>query len=716
MEKFKLFLHQKKIPFKESIKNTIKIKDIDKGNLSITRYDIIKNKNKMKHKELNQNSNKFSDLSNKLFLKSFNKENALEEFIKNNNTKKSYSIKLKQNNTNKIGNKNNSLNFNIYNFSLKKKHKDKNKNNQTIEVNTISDMRDVHYKKNNLFVTFNNQNNINKTNEQTKYFRTLENISKETINSEHNNNYINNIINININFDKKRKKYRNFLSTSLKDTINYFTDNLFHNGFSTKDKNIKFNFKLNEKNLNMVSSSMKSIKTNSKKNFENLYNHTISNEMKNNNKVRSKNTFLKLLLKNKNKTSNNYITFGKLISKVTKNENKRLHNFDENNLKIVKNNILLKVKNNYINPKNPKFLLLKNNPIIDFNKTKSKKSKKKNYFIQKKKSDEIHGIKYFNHSNKFLNLIHSPKESGIKLFLYNSEKKENLTINNKPEIVKEYNHEILLNLLIDEYIYHKNNNLTLNSEVLQNYGLNPILRSYFIDSLIGLQSTFLFHNKTLFITLQIFDSYISKLITNKIIIKESNIDLIFTACFLIASKSEESFIYHIKDYLSIISDNYKVKDLMSMEYTILKLFDFTAFVPNVLDFFEFFSVLFNLDENRNKKGILILLIIISDLHLSQLSSSFLALSVICLLFGYNLNYNEIFHKLDCIFDNVDKNNENFSINKNDVYNKFLMLLKPLKNIEEIKKTGEKINDYIKYFNGDEFKNVEKKLNELHNLK
>ena len=120
MEKFKLFLHQKKIPFKESIKNTIKIKDIDKGNLSITRYDIIKNKNKMKHKELNQNSNKFSDLSNKLFLKSFNKENALEEFIKNNNTKKSYSIKLKQNNTNKIGNKNNSLNFNIYNFSLKK--------------------------------------------------------------------------------------------------------------------------------------------------------------------------------------------------------------------------------------------------------------------------------------------------------------------------------------------------------------------------------------------------------------------------------------------------------------------------------------------------------------------------------------------------------------------------------------------------------------------
>ena len=711
MDYFNSFKNQKKISFKESIKNYLIKNQQNKNNLTITKTNFTRDRYKIINKINDQNNLKISSNSNKLMMQSFHKKDILSEFINDIKTKKSYSIKLKQEKNNKIELKNNSINFKNYNLSLKKRDKIKNQNNQTIDVNASSD---IHFKKNNLFLSFNK--NIKKENDQNKYFKTLDSYSKEILNKNHNNNYINNIINININFDKKRKKYRNFLSTSLKDTINYFTDNLFHNGFSTKDKNIKFNFKLNEKNLNTVSSSMKSIKTNSKKNFENLYNHTISNEMKNNNKVRSENTFLKLLLKNKNKTSNNYITFGKLLSKVTKNENKRLHNFDENNLKIVKNKILLKVKNNYINPKNPKFLLLKNNPIIDFNKTKSKKSKKKNYFIQKKKSDEIHGIKYFNHSNKFLNLIHSPKESGIKLFLYNSEKKENLTINNKPEIVKEYNHEILLNLLIDEYIYHKNNNLTLNSEVLQNYGLNPILRSYFIDSLIGLQSTFLFHNKTLFITLQIFDSYISKLITNKIIIKESNIDLIFTACFLIASKSEESFIFHIKDYLSIISDNYTVKDLMTMEYTILKLFDFKAFVPNILDFFEFFSVLFNLDENRNKKGILILLIIISDLHLSKLSSSFLALSVICLLFGYSVNYNKIFHKLECIFDNLDKNNENNRINKDDVYNKFLMILKPLKNIEEIKKTGEKINDYIKYFNGNEFKNVEKKLNELYNLK
>ena len=267
-----------------------------------------------------------------------------------------------------------------------------------------------------------------------------------------------------------------------------------------------------------------------------------------------------------------------------------------------------------------------------------------------------------------------------------------------------------MNLLIDEYIFHKNNKLILNSEILKQYGLNPILRSYFIDSLLGLQETFLFHNKTLFITIQIFDNYITKIISNKIKIKKVNLDLIFTSCFLIASKSEESFIYHIKDYLSIISDNYTVNDLMSMEYNILKLFNFNAFIPNILDFFEFFSILYNLDENINKKGIIFLLIILCDLNLSQLNSSFLAFSVICLLYGCDINYNVMFNKLDNIYDNLNKDNN--CINNNNAYNKFLMILKPLKNIDEIKKTREKISKYINNFKNGELKNIEKKVNEL----
>ena len=712
MEKFKIFLNQNKIQSKESIKNILRIKNNDKGNLSITKYDInkSKSKNKLKQKELNQNSNKFTDISDKLFIKSFNKDNALEELIKNNNTKKSYSIKLKQNfNTNNNSNANNSLNFHIYNFSLKNKHHYiQNKNNQTIDVNTSSELKKINLNENNLFLSFNNNNKINKENEQNKYFRTLENNSKETINSNHNNNYINNIINININFDKKKKRYKQFLSSSLKETINYFTDNLFH-----KDKNIKLNFKFDKNNLNTnISSSMKSIKTN-KKNFDIQYNHTISNEMQNNNRVRSKNTFLKLLLKNKNKKSNKYISFGKILSA---SENKRIYNFNENNLKTMKNNILLKVKNNN---NIHKLLLLNNiNPIINQNNKAQRTKKKKNYFIQNKKSNEINKIKYFNPSkenvnnNKFINLIHSPKETEIKLFLKNTNKKDNIFYynNNKPELVKEYNQEILLNLLIDEYLFHKNNKLILNSEILINYGLNPILRLYFIDSLLGLQETFRFHNKTLFITLQIFDNYITKIISNKIKVKETQLDLIFTSCFLIASKSEESFIYHIKDYLSIISETYTINDLMSMEYNILKLFDFTAFIPNVLDFFEFFSVLYDLDENMIKKGVIILLIILCELNLSQLNSSFLAFSVICLLCGKKINYNDMFKKLDNIYYNLNKDN-NIN-NNNDVYNKFIMILKPLKNIDEIKKTVEIINKYIRNFKNEELKNVEKKVKEL----
>ena len=717
MDNFKLFQNQKKIPIKESIKNSLRIKEKENINVTISKYTQAKN-NSISENRYIDNNIKFSEISNKFLLKSFNKEITLEEFNNNIKTKKSYSLRLKQKNNNKNENKNNSINFKNYNLSLKKRqnfkyieNRYKNENNQIIYINNSNDIKDMNFKKNNLFLSF--THNIKKEKEYYKYYKTLENCSKETINT--NNNYINNIINININFDKKRKKYRNQLSLSLKDTINYFTDNLLNNNIHNNSrKNIKLNFNINNKNLNNISSSFKNIK-NINKYIDTQYNHTISNEMENNNKTKSKNTFLRLLSsKNRNK-KNNYISFGKLMKSDI---NKRIkNNNNEYNLKMIKNNILFKMKNR----NNQKILFLNNiNPIINNIKTKKSK-KKKNYFIQNKKQNKINKIKnlysFRDKNNKRINFLNSPKEQGVKIILRKSVP-TNYYNNNKPELVKEYNQEILLNLLIDEYIFRKNIKLTLNSELLINYGINPSLRSFLIDSLLGLQDIFKFHNKTWFIAIQIFDNYITTIISQKsldIKINESDLDLLITACFLIASKSEESFIYHLTDYLSIISDNYTLKDLMTMEYNILKLFNFQAFHPNVLDFFEFFSVFFDLDENLNKKGVLILLIIISDLYLSQMSSSFLSFTVICLLFKNIMNYNDIFNKLNCLFDYLYENNNCNNENEKVNFNKLQMLLKPLKNENMIKQTVEKIFNYIKNFDKDELVNITKKLEKYNNL-
>lgn len=90
--------------------------------------------------------------------------------------------------------------------------------------------------------------------------------------------------------------------------------------------------------------------------------------------------------------------------------------------------------------------------------------------------------------------------------------------------------------------------MILNSEILNNYGINPAIRACLIDSLIGLQQTFKFCDKTLFITIQIFDNYIGEIISSSdkcLHVDETDLDIIIVACFLIASKMEESFLYII---------------------------------------------------------------------------------------------------------------------------------------------------------------------------
>ena len=712
MDNSELYLNkEKKLSIKESIQNYLRKYEKEKGNLMNINDNVARGRYKSFGKYVNYNNNdiKISNNANKLKLKSTNKKNILEQFIRNIDTKQFYSLKLKPKNNRKMELKKNSINLNTYNLSLPKKEK----YNKTIDVNASNEIKDYHLNKNNLFLSFNN--NIKKEIEQKTYLKTLENYSRET--SHSNNNYINNIINININLDKKRKKYRNQLTLSLKNTINYVTENLFNN-IKNNHKNIKMNFHLKNKILNSNNtSSLKSIKSN--KGDEIGYNHTISNEIINKNKIRSKNTFIKLLQKNKIH-KNNYFNIGRLIKS---SENKEINNFNENNLKIIENKILFKEKNS--NNINHKILLLNNiNPIIDYNSNEIKTKKKKNYFIQKKNPNGVNKIKNYKSlristiKNQLNNFMHSPKEQGIKLLLKTSGTFNSYYINNRPEFVKEYNQEILLNLLIDEYIYKKRRTLTLNYESLTSYGINPTIRLYLIDSLIGLQDTFKFHDKTIFISLQLFDNYISSIMSLKndknIIIKESELDLIFTACFLIASKSEESFIYHLTDYLSILSDKYKANDLETMEYNILKFFNFEAFCPNALDFFEFFSVFYNFDIKLNKRGTILLIIILSDLYLSQLNSSFLSFCVTVLLFKNNLNIEEMINKLNNIFDNINENNNSY-INKNKVYEKFMMLVKPLKNIKEIKDIGISILKCIKNIKRNDLSNISKKVDQYNNL-
>lgn len=667
------------------------------------------NINKHNKESIKDNKN-FSDKSKKLTMKSFNKENALNEFNQEIKSKKTVSIRIKKNFLNNLENKENQIkknkNRNDYvnvkscDVKLPKKYINKLSHRYGNKINNISinDYSTSGKKNNQLFLNlFNNFELIKKEKAQNQYFKTLENENKNIL-TQNNNNYINNIINININFNKK-SKYKNLLNLNLKETLNYVTHNSMNN-INNNKKNKKLNLFFKNKNtINYPSFDSKILNTN-----ENEYNHTIANEMISN-KPRNKKVFLRILTGNKIKDKNNEkkISFLKLI----KPDNKENNISKEKKIKISKDNIFFKLKNK-IN--NHNILLLNNiNPNIKNEQNLKKTKKKKNFFIQKNRAYEINIIN--NHYNLLANknnFANSPRDNIIKLFLRDKTTIKNKVLennyNDKPELVKEYNPEILINLLIDEYIFDKNKK---DSKIMNITSLNPVIRSCLIDSLIGLQETFKFHDKTLFITVQLFDNFISSTLntqSSNIKINENNLDIIFTTCFLIASKYEETFIYHLKDYLSIVSDKYTLNDLMNMEYTIMKFFNFDSFPPNILDFFEFFSVFYNFDESLIKKGTIILYVVLCNLNLSKLNSSFIAFSLICLLSKKRqiFNYNDIFAILDSLCENKYKNK---------IYNKFQALISPLKNINKIKNAEKTILNLMKNIKKEELINLTKILEE-----
>lgn len=139
------------------------------------------------------------------------------------------------------------------------------------------------------------------------------------------------------------------------------------------------------------------------------------------------------LLKKENKLNNQNILDGNINLKLSKSKNKDEHS--------------------------PKTLLyIDKNSIVNYNNFNHnhKINKPKNYFNykitkldqQKKLNNNFYTLKAKDNNN-----------NAIKMKNMNGNKNdESIFLNSRPEYVKEYNDEILINLLIEEYIFNKRKN------------------------------------------------------------------------------------------------------------------------------------------------------------------------------------------------------------------------------------------------------------------
>lgn len=643
------------------------------------------------------------DLHNKRKnIETFEPENVLFKYNKNKIINKD----IQKNNININLNINNILNF---------------QNVETIDINKINQNQKLIFVKNDILHSYINfgkvyRDKISLSLPKEKHFNTLENYSHEKRSA----NYINNNTNRNI-----------FYSTNIKikNKNNSMRDNLFKNtnketNYMNRGNNNKKNIKLNDNilinrtndHINNINnylpkfSSINNSNTNIRDNYNSniefsrdyIDNKTINNKSIRNNNI-NKNYYFRVLTNKKKK-----LIFGDTFKKENKLKNQN----------ILDGNINLKLsKSKNKNENSPKTLLYNDiNSIVNYNNFNHnhKISKPKNYFNYK--ITKLEQQKKLNNNFYTLTAKDNNNNNAIKMKNMNGNKNdESIYINSRPEYVKEYNDEILINLLIEEFIFNKRKKLILNSDILNNYGINPAIRSCLIDSLIGLQQTFKFCDKTLFITIQIFDNYIGEIISSSdrsLHVDETDLDIIIVACFLIASKMEESFIYHLTDYLTILSDKYTTEHLMNMEYNILKHYNFEVFEPNTLDFFEIFSSLCDLDDDSKKKGILILHIVLLNIDISQMTSSIVAFSVLYLMM--KKNYIIINNKIDNLFYNLykwsDWNKKNFGDKeKNETYSKYMKLISPFKKENNIKEIANMILYFVENLPKDEFSNIAKRI-------
>ena len=227
-------------------------------------------------------------------------------------------------------------------------------------------------------------------------------------------------------------------------------------------------------------------------------------------------------------------------------------------------------------------------------------------------------------------------------------KSENTKIKENPQYVCEYLYDILNNLLIDENNYYEKLELDHFNLIKNRYYIHPESRKFFINSLINIQDLLNFNERTLFLTVQIFDRYINDVLMKKNIkIKEENLDIVIVTSLIIAAKNEEIKLYSMNDYLNLLPLKYNVNDLQKMEYSILSEFDFDLNIPSMLDFYELFSVEVKLNKIQKAKGLYLLTFVLLDSNLVQIPSSLIVFAVIYLISGKNIQFNKLKDEYMC---------------------------------------------------------------------
>ena len=593
-----------------------------------------------------------------------------------NNQKKLHNKKNNYKKNNRIKEQNlNGFNLKQINNILLKK----NKINESINL-TLNTLNNTKYK-NDILITQRNNTKHNYNNSIN--FSQNKKIKNKSNDYHHRHNYSNNlgvIINTTNNKNNQNKNIHNNINSN---NISYNNQKTINHIIKNLKGKINKNVKEKDKIIKINSAQISPKKISAKKNFKPQSKDHKSNNQKNNNKENNNvQTYIKNIsrnsIKNKDIKKNNNKKDIILRNNDDELKEKKIVTEYDNKLNIVKKKINLNCLNdiNEISIEGNK-KIEENNKINDNNKEKVNNNERKSYqchtIDNKIKNIEIKIIK--NKGLKLKNLLNKNiKENELKeKENYENEKEElnktnniNLLINKKedPQLGKEYVIDIIESLLIEEN-YFLNEKHYIDPHYLENENseLTPEMRTVAVDWLVLIHhKIFKFQENTLFLTIQIFDRYLSKIDLNT-----EKTELLLLTAFMLASKHNEIDYVNMQETLQLAQNKFTKEQVIEMESEILGQINFEILAPTMMEYFKLFASFLNLGETKINHGFYVLNIVLVDFHMLEYPNFMLALAVLKLI--------------------TKKNNRK--------------LIKMIKNILEKKK----LDIFLEYFEGENYEEI-----------
>ncbi len=357
--------------------------------------------------------------------------------------------------------------------------------------------------------------------------------------------------------------------------------------------------------------------------------------------------------------------------------NKTLDNNSKKEIKII--------KKKYIRPKSQD-INIKNDLIIDKNEESKESFEKENNKEKEKEKEKEEGKK---EEEKKEEEKEEPKTELISstIDLNPSNNKDD-----DPQLGKEYLTDIIDSLLFEED-YFLNKKKYINPFYLENEKseLNPEMRTVAVDWLVLIHhKIFKFKENTLFLTIQIFDRYLSK--TNLSIEKT---ELLLLTSFMLASKYNEIDYVNMQETLQLSQNKFTKEQIIEMESEILIKLDFEVLAPTMCEYFKLFASYLNLSEEKINHGFYVLNIVLVDFHMLEYPNFMLALAVVKL----------ITKKVNKTLLNLIKN-----ILKEHKVEKFLKMIDDEGN-EEILEVCSKIKLLYNTFLETKYKNIQDKFSD-----